>query len=127
MKKIITSILMLAGSMMFTGVADSLADEVVFCVSQERETAVLMDAKGLCVEGQNEYVISGSGLERSKEFAALAVFSDNKNCDEGTSGTTTRVGFDKNGDGALSDDEVMAISGTCIASVEDESEDLGKR
>ena len=127
--KIMISVLVLTLSALGTiiGADNSLAGEVVFCVSQERETAVLMDAKGLCVEGQNEYVISGSGLERSKELAVLAVFSDNKNCDEDSTGTTTRVGFDKNGDGTLSEDEVMAISGSCAISVENESEDLGKR
>jgi len=127
--KTVISVLVLTLSALGTivGADNSLAGEVVFCVSQERETAVLMDAKGLCVEGQNEYVISGPGLERSKELAVLAVFSDNKNCDEDSTGTTTRVGFDNNDNGILDADEVMTISGTCIASVEDESEDLGKR
>ena len=113
MKKIITSILILSGLMMFTGVTDSLADEVVFCVSQKEESAVLMDAKGLCDDGENEYVIDGSEVERSEDLASLAVFSDNENCEEGSTGTTTQVGFDKNDNGILDTDEVMVISGSC--------------
>lgn len=119
MKKIVTSILILSGLMMFTGVTDSLADEVVFCVSQEEGSVALMDAKGLCAEGENEYVIDGSGVERSEDLASLAVFSDNENCEEGSTGTTTQVGFDKNDNGILDTDEVMIISGSCVASVED--------
>ena len=130
MKRIIVSILtllMISILTMFIGLGDSLADEVVFCVSQEEENVALMDAKGLCTDGENEYVISGSEIKRSENLIPLVVFSNNKNCDEASTGTTTRVGFDKNGDGTLSADEIMAISGTCIASVENESEDLGKR
>lgn len=117
--KIITLILMSSGLMMFTGVTDALADEVVFCVSQEEGNVVLMDAKGLCAERENEYIIDGSGVEGSEGFASLAVFSDNENCEEGSTGTTTQVGFDKNADGILDADEVMIISGSCVASVED--------
>ena len=118
MKKI-TLILILSGLAMVIGVANSLADEVVFCVSQEEENVALMDAKGLCAEGENEYVIDGSGVERSEDLASLAVFSDNENCEEGSTGTTTQIGFDKNDDGRLDTNEVMIISGSCVASVED--------
>ena len=113
MKGIIISILTLLGLVMFVHSHDSLADEVVFCVSQESQSAVLTDAEGLCAEGENEYVISGSGITISEDFVPLAVFSDNENCDEGSTGTTTQVGFDENEDGTLGTDEVMAISGSC--------------
>lgn len=122
MKRTIISMLMILGLIMFVGVAYSLPDEIVFCVSQKDQEAILMDAKGLCNEGQSEYVISGSGLERSEDLAPLAVFSDNGDCGEGSTGTTTRVGFDKNGDSKLGDDEVMVASGTCVAFVQDEDE-----
>ena len=116
MKKIITSILILSGLMMFAGVTDSLADEVVFCVSQEEGTVALMEAKGLCADGESEYVIDGSGVERSEHLASLAIFSDNVDCGEDSTGTTTQVGFDENDNGILDTDEVMIISGTCVAS-----------
>ena len=105
---------------MFFYIADLLADEVVFCVSQEEENIALMDAKGLCAAGENEYVIDGSGVERSENLAPLAAFSDNVDCGEGSTGTTMRVGFDKNGDGTLGDDEVMGASGICTVSIQDE-------
>jgi len=117
MKKIIT--LIFSGLMMFTDVTDSLADEVVFCVSQEEGTVALMDAKGLCADGESEYVIDGSGVERSEDFASLAVFSDNENCEEGSTGTTTQLGFDKNDDGKLNTNEIMIVSASCVGSVED--------
>ena len=113
MKKITTLILMFSGLMMLTGVTDSLADEVVFCVSPEEGNVALMDAKGLCAEGQSEYVIDGSGIERSEDLVPLAMFSDYEDCDKGSTGTTTKIGFDNNGDEALGDDEVMAISSSC--------------
>ena len=52
--------------------------------------------EAFCGDGKEEYVISGTGIEQSEELVPLVVFSDNKNCDEGTTGTTTRVGFDNN-------------------------------
>ena len=126
MKKIAISILTFSVLATFIGAGDSLAGEVIFCADQKDQSAVIADARGLCGDGKEEYVIGGTGVERSKELAALAVFSDNKNCDEGSTGTTTRVGFDKNGDGTFGDDEVMAIFGTCATSVENRSEDSGK-
>lgn len=109
---------MFSGLTMFTGVTDLLANEVVFCVSQEEGNVASMDVKGLCTEGENEYVIDGPGVERPEGLASLAVFSNNENCEEGSTGTTTQVGFDKNDNGILDTDEVMVISGSCIASVE---------
>ena len=119
MKRIIIStltLLMISISVAFIRSADSLADEVVFCVSQEEQSAVLADATGLCAEGENEYVIDGSGVERSEDLVPLTVFSNNQNCDEGSTGTTTQVGFDKNDNGTLDADEIMVISGSCAAS-----------
>ncbi len=116
MKRTIISILVLLGTATFVGVPNSRADEVVFCVAQKDRDAILMDAKGLCVEDQDEYVISGSGIERSEGWLPLAVFSDKVDCGEGSTGTTTQVGFDKNDDGILDTDEVMAASGICVAS-----------
>ena len=114
MKRTTISILTILVLTMFVYIADLLADEVVFCVNQGEQEAVLMDAQGLCAEGQDEYVISGSGVERSEDLKPLAVvFSDNLDCGEGSNGTTTWVGFDKNGDETLSDDEVLAVSGSC--------------
>ncbi|MDE2799106.1 MAG: hypothetical protein OXI94_10625 [Gemmatimonadota bacterium] len=104
---------------MLFNVADSSANEVVFCVNQKDQEVVLMNAEGFCGEGQEEYVVtSGSGIERPEDLTPLAVFSDNVDfdCGGGSTGTTTQIGLDKNGDGKLGDDEVMVISGTCVAS-----------
>ncbi len=123
MKRIIISILtllMLSGLAMFLYTDNSLADEVVLCVSQKDQSAVLVDAKGLCSEGKNEYVISSSEIKRSENLVPLAVFSDNENCDEGSTGTTTQIGFDRNGDGTLGDDEVMMNSGSCSPTGQEE-------
>ncbi len=111
-----TIILMLLGMATLISVANSRADEVVFCVSQEDREAILMDAKTLCVGDQDKYVISGPGIERSEGWLPLVVFSDNQDCKEGSTGTTTHVGFDKNDNGILDTDEVMAVSGACVAS-----------
>ena len=116
MKKIVISILALSGLAVFIGAGDSLAGEVVFCVNREDQSAVLADAKGLCGDDKEEYVISGTGVERSEDLEPLAVFSDYEDCDEGLTGTATRVGFDENDDGSLNDDEVMAIFGSCDTS-----------
>ena len=120
MRRAIVSAVMVLGLAMFTGVWDSWAGEVVFCVSREYQSVVVVDAKGLCGEGEDEYVISGPEVERSEELVPLAVVSENGDCEGGTSGTVTRVGFDSNGDGELGDDEVMAISSSCVT---DESGD----
>ena len=119
MKRIIVSILtllMISILAMLIRSGDSLAGEVVFCVSQEEQSAVLANATGLCAEGENEYVIDGSGVERSEDLVPLAVFSNNQNCDEGSTGTTTQVGFDNNDNGTLDADEVMTSSSSCAAS-----------
>ena len=117
MKKIIVStltLLMISILAMFIRLGDSLADEVVFCVSQEEGNVALMDAKGLCADEENEYVISGSEIKRSESLVPLVVFSNNQDCGEGSTGTTTQVGFDENGDGILGTDEMMASSGSCV-------------
>ena len=117
MRRAAASVLMLLGLCMFAGAADSLAGEVVFCVSRDHG-AVLMEGRGLCAEGMDEYVISGHEVEGSEDLEPLATFSENGDC-EG-SGTVTSVGFDRDGDGVLGDGEVMAVSGSCVTSAEDE-------
>ena len=118
MKRMIAvSILTFLGLAMFISAGDSLAGEVVFCVDREDQSVVIADAKGLCGDGKEEYVISGTGVEQSEDLAPLvAVLPDNQHCDEGLTGTATRVGFDENDDGSLNDDEVMAIFGSCDTS-----------
>lgn len=98
------------------------ADEVVFCVSQEDNYAVLMDAKGHCLETEEEHSISGSGIKRSEDSIPLVKFSENTNCKDDSTGTKTQVGFDKNGDGILGGNEVLSSSGSCseIRSIADE-------
>ena len=117
MKRIIIStltLLMISVLATFIRAGNSLAGEVVLCVNQEEQSAVLVDAKGLCGKGENEYSISGVEIKRSEDLVPLVVFSDNENCDEGSTGTITQVGFDKNDDGVLEADEVMANSGSCV-------------
>ncbi len=114
MKGATISILTILVLTMLVYVADSLADEVVFCISHEEENVALMDAKGLCVEGENEYVIEGSGVERSEDLVPLAIFSNNsQHCDENSTGVTTEVGFDRDDNGVLNANEVMISSGSC--------------
>ena len=117
MKRTAILILTLLVLATFIGAVDSLAGEVVFCVDREDQSAVIADAKGLCGDGKEEYIIAGTGVEQSEDLAPLvAVLPDNQHCDEGLTGTATRVGFDENDDGSLNDDEVMAIFGSCDTS-----------
>ena len=127
MKKITISILTFSVLAAFIGADDSLAGEVIFCVDQKDQSAIIADARGLCGDGKEEYVISSTGVEQSQKLVPLVVFSNKQDCDEGSTGTRKQLGFDNNDNGILDADEVMAISGICIASVKDESEDSGER
>ena len=113
MKKLIVSILTLSGLAMAVHADYSLADEIILCVNQEN-SPYAVDARGLCVEGEQEYVISGSGIKQSEDLVPLAVFSQSENCGGESAGTTMWVGFDNDEDGVLDDDEVVASSGSCV-------------
>jgi len=91
------------------------ADEVVFCVSETDNYAVLMDAKGQCLETEDEHAISGSKIKRSENKLPLVHFSENKNCKGDSKGTITKVGFDKSDDGILNQDEILTSSGSCTS------------
>ncbi len=113
MKKPSIMILIICILAITAGLSFSIADEVVLCVSEESQYAVLMDSKGQCIEGESEFVTSGNKIKRLDDALLIAVFAENENCEVGSHGTTTQIGFDKNDDGVLSGDDILTTSGSC--------------
>ena len=90
---------------------NSNAEEVVLCVSETEQYVDMVGEKGVCVEGENEVVISGTDIAQKKEFTPVANFKDYSQCDG--EGSTTEIGFDQNNNGTLDQDEIVGKRSVC--------------
>ena len=124
MKKIIASILLFAVFCLVNMGGNSIADEVVLCVSQENQYAVLTDEAGNCLEEESEITVSGSSIKKSDSYVPLANFQANDDCDG--EGSKMNIGFDTNQSGALEPEEILSSSSTCQSLSEASSEEVAE-
>jgi len=120
MKKIIVSILIVTVVSFFNFGSNSIAEEVVLCMSETDQYIVMVNEKGDCLEEEKQMVMSGSGMEPRKSMTPVANFKANEECDG--EGTLTEIGFDSNENGELDKDEITTTTGTCNSTVAENEE-----
>ena len=102
--------------------SNSIADEVVICVSEENQYAVLTDGTENCLEEESEITISGSSIKKSESQVPLANFQTNTDCDG--EGSKVDVGFDTNQSGALEAEEILSSSSSCVSYTEASADEV---
>lgn len=98
----------------------SNAEEIVLCVNSTDQYVVAVEKDGDCLEGENQMKMTGSDMADKKSLTPVAAFEDYVECE--TEGTVTKIGFDKNNNYKLDEDELMNTSSTCAVN-EDQSEE----
>jgi hypothetical protein len=111
MKKIMASILIVTVIRFLSLGSNSIAEEVVLCMSHADQYIVMVNEKGDCLEEESQIVLSGSGMEAKKSMAPLANFKPNGDCDG--EGTKIEFGFDENGNDGLDANEIDTTNATC--------------
>lgn len=91
----------------------AIADEVVFCVSDENRYVVLAGREDNCLEEETELKISGYGINIADGLVPIASFTVINSCPEGTVGTRTEVGLDYNSNGRLEPLEILSTTSYC--------------
>ena len=123
MRIIIVSSLILSLAGFFGLGSQSIAEEVVLCVSTAGQYVVTVNEKGDCLEDENQIVISGTDMARKKSMIPVAKFTSNDDCDG--QGMRTEIGFDENGNGEPDANEIVSTTGTCAPHTQaQESEEL---
>jgi len=120
MKKIIISSLIVTVVGFFSLGSNSIAEEVVLCVSTVDKYVVTVNEKGDCIESESQIVVSRSDMSQNKNLTPVAKFSPNENCDG--QGARTEIGFDENGNGKPDANEIVSTNGTCTPLIIEETE-----
>ncbi len=97
---------------------DAQAKEVIICVNVTDEEVTLMNARGNCFEGEKQFVFGGPGAELQNAIIPLVNVSPNQNCE--TEGNRIEIGFDRDDDGILDQEEIVSVSQDCKLSAEGE-------
>jgi len=114
------SILVITIFMVFSYVNLSNAEQVVLCLSSTDQYVVAVGQDGECLEEETQIKIMGPNLADLNSLTPVASFEDYKECD--TEGTVTKIGFDKNSNLKLDEDEIESVSKVCAVAEEEESE-----
>ncbi len=93
----------------------STAEEMGLCISQENNYIVQADPDGTCRDGEESMTINGTGAAEMANLTPVATFTNNDECD--TEGIIAKIGFDKNGNSELDEDEMITTSTTCAISI----------
>ena len=97
-----------------------IADEVFLCYSHHDQYVVLVESKEDCLEEESLLTLSSSSIKKSDNLTPVANFLENDKCDG--EGTKTEIGFDKNSNSSLDQDEIVGSSRSCTPAVAESSE-----
>lgn len=95
------------------------AEEVVLCVNSTDQYVVAVGQDGDCLEEETQMKMKGSSVADLKSLTPVAAFEDYVECE--TEGTVTKIGFDKNNNYELDEDEIMSTSRNCKVLAEQQS------
>ena len=99
----------------------SYAQDVVLCLNSADQYVVVVGQDGDCLEEESQVKISGSETAELEGLTPVALFENNDKCD--TEGSISKLGFDKNGNYELDEDEIMNTSSTCARKQKEESDE----
>ena len=97
------------------------AEEMVLCLNSTDQYVVAIEQEGECLEEEKQMKVMGSSVADLKSLTPVALFEDNDECD--TEGSVTRIGFDKNGNFKLDEDEIESTTRNCPTPADEESEE----
>jgi len=89
----------------------SHAEEMLLCLNATDQYVVAVDQEDGCLEEESPMKISGSNLADLRDLTPVAVFEENDSCE--TEGSVIKLGFDKNDNYELDDDEIISTSRNC--------------
>lgn len=99
----------------------SSAEQIVLCMSDAEQYAVIVDSKDECLEDEvSNKMMGGRDIESKKKYMPLLKVSPNNDCT--TQGFVRTFGFDVNNNGSLDENEIESTSRICKLETEESDE-----